>query len=215
MPSRLRLTFSKTSDMRFTGHMDLHRSLDRTLRRAGFPLTTTQGYTRRTKLQIASALPLGVTGGRELADIWLDEPVPEGEFKDRFSAAAPPGIRLLEVEEVAADAPKLQNAVRESAFTVTLLDPLPGLEAAVEKLLAAETLPRERRGKPYDLRPLVLQLEILAEDEEGLQRLGMTLQTREGATGRPDEVLAALGADPAAARYHREHLTLAEPHPNP
>ena len=205
---RLRLTFSKTPAMRYTGHMDLHRSLERALRRAGLPLTHSQGFTKRPKIHLASALPLGVTGEAELADIWLDETVAPEEVLERIRAASPPGIRLDEVEEVAEDVPKLQGAIRASDFAVTLLDGLPDLDERVAGLLRAGSLPRVRQDKAYDLRPLVVELRRLDDDEDGRCRLFMTLLTQNAATGRADEVVAELGGDPLAIRVHRLRIHL-------
>ena len=205
---RIRLTFSKTHAMRFTGHMDLHRSLERTFRRAGLPLTHSQGFTKRPKMNLASALPLGVTGNQELADIWLDEDVLPDDLVARVRASSPPGIFLHEAEAIPEDAPKLQHVVSHSDFVVTLLTPLDRLEERVAEFLAAEEILRTRRKKDYDLRPLVLSLEVIDPDADGLQRLAMTLKTQEGATGRPDEVVAALGGDRFDARVNRERIYL-------
>ena len=41
---RLRITFAKTDEMRFTGHLDLHRTWERIFRRAGLPLAYSQGF---------------------------------------------------------------------------------------------------------------------------------------------------------------------------
>ena len=54
---RARITFAKTEAMRYTGHLDLARALERTLRRAGLPLSYTQGFTPRARLHLACALP--------------------------------------------------------------------------------------------------------------------------------------------------------------
>jgi len=205
---RIRLTFSKTPHMRFAGHMDLHRTLERTLRRANLPLATSQGYTKRTRLNIASALPLGVTGENEIADFWLEEPLPLEDVRQKFEKAAPPGIALKSLEIVDENDPKLQKLVQSSVFEVTLLEPLHDLEEKVAGLLAAETLPRTRRDKSYDLRLLVLDLAVLPPGDEGCQRMEMHLQTQDSATGRADEVVAELGGDPHAARYNRLKIDL-------
>jgi hypothetical protein len=73
-------------------------------------------------------------------------------------------------------------------------------------LIQSESLPRERRGKFYDLRPLV---EVLTVDTE-TSTLQMKLTAREGATGRPDEVLTALGIEPEYARVERTRLIFQE-----
>ena len=58
----------------------------------------------------------------------------------------------------------------------------------LEHLLIKTSIPRERRGKQYDLRPLIEQAKL----EDG-KVLRLRLSAREGATGRPEEVLAELG----------------------
>jgi hypothetical protein len=68
---------------------------------------------------------------------------------------------------------------------------------------------RERRGKVYDLRPLVIDL-TLDETEDGALRIHMHLYLMPGKTGRPDELIDALGLDPLAARIHRKAIILAD-----
>ena len=53
---------------------------------------------------------------------------------------------------------------------------------------------------------LVERLEILAADDQGRARLSMRLAAREGATGRAELVLAALGYDPYDVRVERVKL---------
>ncbi|MBN1669188.1 MAG: hypothetical protein JW862_18990, partial [Anaerolineales bacterium] len=80
----------------------------------------------------------------------------------------------------------------------------------VAGLLAAIEIRRARRKKSYDLRPLIDKLEVLAPDPAGHQRLGMHLAAREGATGRPEELLDELGIDPLGARVERVELHIRE-----
>jgi hypothetical protein len=77
--------------------------------------------------------------------------------------------------------------------------------------MAASVLPRQRRGKPYDLRPLIETLERLPDDVYGLPRLRVRLAARESATGRPEELLEALGIRHETARVHRTQLILSAP----
>ena len=203
---RIRILFAKTSDMRYTGHLDLHRTWERMIRRARLPLAYTQGFRPHPRINLASALPLGFTGEREVVDIWLEEELPIEQVEDTLRIASPPGLRVLKVETVDSKAPTLQTQMEASEFTITFLDPFPALGARIEELLAAQTLPRERRGKAYDLRPLILDIDRLPDDEEGQPRLRVRLSAQEGATGRPEEVILALGGDPEAVRVHRERL---------
>ena len=203
---RVRIIFEKTDAMRFTGHLDLHRTLERTLRRARLPLSYSQGYTPRAKIHLASALPLGFTSEHELADFWLDERLSLPEIEKRFVDASPPGVRLRQAWEADDALPSLQSDLRSAEYVVTLTEPIPDLADRVRATLEAESLPRTRRKKSYDLRPLILELSILEPDEAGRQRLHMHLTAQEGATGRADEVLKELGVEVAAARVRRTGL---------
>lgn len=204
---RYRLTFGKSPAMRYTGHLDLYRALERTIRRAGLPLAYTRGYSPHPKLQLASALPLGFTGRAEMADIWLEQAVPAAEIMDRLGQSAPPGIVIVHVEPVPHAEPSLQQQMETATFEIALQAPIPGdLPHRIEALLSSESVVRERRGKAYDLRSLVNDLRLR---EPG--RLAMTLCAREGATGRPEEVLDALGLDPLAADIERIALAFRPP----
>jgi radical SAM-linked protein len=203
---RVRITFAKTSAMRFTGHLDLHRTWERTVRRAGLPLAYSQGYSPHPRINLASALPLSFTSDCELVDIWLEEQLPTQDIHSALEEAAPPGMRILEVTAVDDHLPTLQTILEASDFTVTFLDPVGDLEVGCRELLDSQQLPRQWRGKPYDLRPLLLGLQLLPEDDQGRLRLALRLSAREGATGRPEEVVSALGYLPESTRVHRERL---------
>jgi radical SAM-linked protein len=203
---RLRITFSKTEAMRYTGHLDLHRAWERTFRRAGLPLTYSQGFHPQPKLNLACALPLGFTSECELIDAWLEAELSLPEIQAALTDTLPPGIHIHRLEGIDPKSPALQTQVQSAEYEVTLLDPRPDLEARLEQLLSATSLPRQRRGKSYDLRPLIEALQPLPDGADGLPRFMLRLSARESATGRPEEVLAELGLGIEAARVHRVKL---------
>jgi hypothetical protein len=57
---------------------------------------------------------------------------------------------------------------------------------------------------------LIESLTELAPDGAGRARLSMQLAAREGQTGRPEEVLLALGIPPESARIQRTELVMAD-----
>ena len=207
---RIRITFAKTDAMRFTGHLDLHHTWERTIRRAGLPLAYTQGYSPHPRINLASALPLGFTSDCEIVDIWLEAEMPTADIKAALEHAAPPGMRILDTRQVDDRAPTLQTIVEASDYTITFLNPVPSLGEKCQALLAADALPRRWREKAYDLRPLILNLHPLSDDEDRRQRISVQLTTREGATGRPEEVIAVLGEMLEDTCVHRERLIFKE-----
>jgi hypothetical protein len=187
---RLRITFAKNGPLTYTSHLDLARIWERSLRRAGAPLAYSQGYNPRPKLQLAAALPLGHTAGAELLDVWL--------------------VQAVAIEAFAkALVPALPTQVVAAEYRVTVEGNGAGgeVQARIEQVLAADELPHERRGKSYDLRPLIERL-WFERASAGTLVMGMQLASRSGATGRPEAVLEMLGMGQAFARYHRCQLLL-------
>lgn len=203
---RLRIGFSKNDLMRFTGHLDLHRAWERIFRRAGLPLAYTQGFSPHPRINLASALPLGFTSEAELVDVWLEEELSLDEIARSLTRAIPPGIQIREIQSVSERLPSLQSSLEASEFVVTFLEEQPDLQAQVDRLLQADNLPRTRRNKSYDLRPLIQALEVLPAAADGVSRLRMRLSAREAATGRPEEVLDCMGITVENCRVHRTGL---------
>ncbi len=205
---RLRITFIKKEHMRYTGHLDVYHTLERAFRRARLPIAYSQGFNQRPRLNLASALPLGLTSQGELAEVWLTEPRPLAEIRTALEASAPPGLEFTGVEEMAAKSPKLPNLIESAEYRAHLKEAPPNLAERIDRLLAAKSLPRTRRKKKYDLRPLVEGIHEVPACEPGASTLEIRLAARPGATGRVDEVLEALGISAETALIERKRLIL-------
>ena len=204
---RARITFSKQGALRYTGHLDLHRLWERAMRRADLPLSYSQGFHPQPKISLASALPLGFSSLGEVLDVRFNAEISTEEIATRLRDSLPPDIQITNVESVDEREPALQTQVLSAAYDVHLTEPVNGVDLArkVEELLASESLPRERRGKIYDMRPLIEKLNVIT-GADGTVWLQMKLAARDGATGRPEEVLNALGIEPEYTYVERTRL---------
>lgn len=213
---RIRLIYEKGEAIKFISHMDEFRLWERTLRRANLPLLYKLGFNPQPFMQFASPLGVGITGAREPIDITLSPPLPLAEVEQLLRAKLPPGVTLHAIEEVAGKTESLQSLLIGADYTI-LIYAEPGELAAdllpqrIAEFLAKTVIPRERERKgekyQYNLRPLVFELRYegyTASAEE--HRIFLRVQQRNGATGRPDEVLAALGLDDFARTLRRERL---------
>ena len=207
--TRVRVAYAKGPSLRFTGHLDLQRLWERLLRRSGLPIRYSQGFHPRAKLNLASALPLGFVSDAELLDFWMDEPRALATIRAKLEDAAPPGLVIKDVRIVDLREDSLQSQMLASEFVVRFFDHQSeeDLQHQVASLLAKDDILRTRRKKTYDLRPLILNLEVipLADDAVGL---AMRLRAEPGATGRPDEVLSALGFSHTQYLVRRTQLIL-------
>ncbi|HSW42489.1 MAG TPA: TIGR03936 family radical SAM-associated protein [Patescibacteria group bacterium] len=166
---------------------------------SGLPLAGEEGG--RGRVAAAAALPVGVAGEREVVDVYLSERLPARVVRAAVVAALPAGRALVDLHDVWLGAPSAPSAVVAADYRVLLEGPPRwAIEGAVLALLGATALPRERRREKrttvYDLRPLILRLEVRTSDGTGVM-LAMRLRHASDAVGRPDEVVAALGEPPA------------------
>lgn len=93
-----RLLFEKRGNAVWISHLDLMRVFQRAFKRAGLPLTHTQGFNPRPSVSIALPLSVGIESGCELLDFDLDgEPIPEEEIKRQLNEKLVEGVRVLDV----------------------------------------------------------------------------------------------------------------------
>ena len=200
---RVRITFSKAGALRYIGHLDLNTIWERAARRAGLPLAYTQGFHPQPKMTFASALPLGFSSRCEVMDMRLNKDIELSSLSTQLQDAMPSGIGIINVQSVDEREPPLQTQILSAEYEVTLMGAINGseLKRKIDDVIANESLPRQRRGKSYDLRRLIEKLELISEN-----KILMQLAAREGATGRPEEVLDVLGIMIESARVERTNL---------
>ena len=215
-PQRLRVTYRKAGALRYVGHLDLMRTWERALRRAGLPLAYSQGFSPHARLALGAPLAVGFEGERELLDAWMAPPVAPVEVAGRLGGELPDGLSVVAVEEVAHEEPSLQSAITSATYELVFdradVD-ADELRWRVDGLLATHELEwEEQRGQKtriYDIRATVRDIDVRAE--RGRVVVSMHLESREGLTGRPLSVLDALGERAKPRERRRTGLRLNEP----
>jgi len=200
---RIRITFSKQGALRYTGNLDLQHLWERAARRAELPLAYSQGFHQQPKINLAAALPLGFSSRCEVMDMKLETNISVDDLPARLQSTLPPDIQVLKVEQVDDNAPALQTQVDSAEYEVVLTESIisSDLKRKIDSVMESTSIPRQRRGKSYDLRPLIRELRLTSETE-----IFMKLSARENATGRPEEVLNVLGIEFEGTRIERSRL---------
>jgi radical SAM-linked protein len=208
---RLRLVFCKGAEIKYISHLDLMRTWERALRRAELPLAHSQGFNPRPRLFFAAALPVGFTGRAEMLDVLLERRLGLHDFAARLKAQLPVGLWLESANEVPMALPPLPGQVMAAEYEVLVETEgtADEIKARLAGLLAMASLPRHRQRpgqeRAYDLRPLIQELWFVGW-RANLAVIGMRLQADPQGTGRPDEVMAALGLADAVCGTERLQL---------
>ena len=195
---------------------------DAALIASGLPLAGLDTPRAKPRYAIGAQLPAAVPGEAELIDIWLVERLPRWGVREALAPVLPDRHTLVDLHDVWLGEPPLAGRVAASLYRAEIPPPADAerLRAAAAELLAAGTLPRERRKADttvaYDLRPFLAAIDVAARESGGATVRMTLLHDPSRGIGRPEEALAALGdvlgGQPLEAEsLVREGLVLAEP----
>ena len=151
-----------------------------------------------------------MTSHHELADLWMDDFISPEKLLSDLNESLPDGIRVTNIEQVDLKEKPLQTRIKTTSYLVSFdsTTTISALTQAVEELMSSTELIRERRGKTYNLKPLVEKIEVQSGSPDTSRSvLFLELSAREGATGRPEEVLSAMNIDPFSVTTERISLT--------
>lgn len=168
-----RLLFEKTGSAVWMSHLDLMRLMQRAFKRAGLPLTHTQGFNPRPSVSIALPLSVGVESVCELMDFDLEgELPPMGTIQTRLNAVLVPGVT---VRQVYMDGRKIRDlALLRCRLGLEYDGGIPaGATDAIVTLFARESLMVEKKSKngirEQDIRPMIRELSVAQTGEKELR----------------------------------------------
>ena len=168
-----RLLFEKTGSAVWMSHLDLMRLMQRAFKRAGLPLTHTQGFNPRPSVSIALPLSVGVESVCEILDFDLEGDLPPMEtIQTRLNAALVPGIT---VRQVYMDGRKIRDlALLRCRLGLEYDGGIPaGATDAIATLFARESLMAEKKSKngirEQDIRPMIRELSVAQTGEKELR----------------------------------------------
>ncbi len=190
-----RLLFEKTENAVWISHLDLMRLFQRAFKRAGLPLTHTQGFNPRPSVSIALPLSVGVESQCELLDFDLDgEAVNCKEILSRLNDVLVPGVRVREVYD---DGRKLKELTfLHCQLTLEYDNSVPdGTQTALAELFAAESIIVPKKGKngiqDQDIAPMIQNISI---DRAGENVLVMdAVVCCQNPSLNPMQLIAAIG----------------------
>ena len=96
-PRTVRVMFRKVGNLQYISHLDLQRTFQRVLVRAGLPLWYTKGFNPHIKMVFGMPLPVGCESECEFLDIRIEREMSEEEIMERLNAELTSELAVREV----------------------------------------------------------------------------------------------------------------------
>ena len=178
-----RLKFSKNGPIRFVGHLDVMRYMQKANRRAGLPVRYSEGFSPHQIMSFALPLSVGATSDGEYLDMSFVSEMDTGEIVERLNFAMNEGICALECRLLPEHAPKSMTLIAAAGYRLRYtaitdggslsvnssadgkndmpqsFSSLPEYTAGLGSFLTSDTIPAVKKTKTgereIDLKPLI------------------------------------------------------------
>ena len=191
-PRTLRVRFRKVGNLQYISHLDLQRTFNRVLVRAGLPLWYTKGFNPHIKMVFGMPLPVGSESECEMLDIRIEREMSCDEVKARLNAELTDELCVLEVYPATEKFTAI--AFAEYEYTVVTTGADAALAARVEAALQGgglTVIKKSKSGeKEIDLSAHILSSEVRLEG--GVITICAKLCAAEGKYISPEALITAL-----------------------
>jgi radical SAM-linked protein len=198
----VRLKYTKRGKIRWIGHRDVARAMERAFRVVGLPLAFSEGFSPHPKVSFGLALSTGHESDAEYLDLVLREPVDLDAITVPLTEALPDGMAVIGAADLVDRAPALQEAITAVSWLVEIA-PVADAGTRIERALAATVLEatRRRKGREVveDVRPVIRAIAVRDDTT-----VAMELHTQPR-SAKPAEILDAVGGlvETRALRTHQ------------
>lgn len=215
------ITIAIEGRVRFLSHLETVDTLLGALRRSGVRLALSEGMRPKPRIKMAMPRPVATEAWSDLFEVELQEEVDADRFALQLSEVLPAGMVLQRVERIegvyASAASRVAGATWRWTFEpgdVTFEE----LEAAVERMLAADELLVERASPRKLARSVDVRRylgDVTAVQADDVPTLRAFVRLTEAGSAKPDEVVRVLGAmlgrPVRPRRVVRESIAIAAP----
>ena len=168
-------SLNKSEEARYISHLDIQRSLQRTVRRADIPVAFSQGFNPHPQISFATALSVGQTGSNEWVEIKLEKEISTDDFMQRMNAAFPRGMSINAAYFKENGFPSVASLMTEAEYTAICTDgDFAALERAINELSCADEISvlksKKEKGRKVeaqvDIKPMLYSLSVTERTDE-------------------------------------------------
>lgn len=191
-PRTMRIKFQKVGNLQYISHLDLQRTFNRVLVRAGLPLWYTKGFNPHIKMVFGMPLPVGSESECELLDVRIEREMSEADMLERLNGELTEELRALEVYP--AERKFSEIAFAEYDYTIVTTGADAAMADEINRVLTTRPLTVTRRTKSGEKEVDILDFihRCEANFENGVIRIHAVLSAGEGNYLNPELLITAL-----------------------
>ncbi len=186
--NKYRLKFKKVDRMRFIGHLDLLKIVQRTVTRSKLPISYSKGFNPHQIMSFALPLSLSVESVGEYLDIELEEKVALDKIKNDLNKEMPNGLEVLEVIELEETRKAAAAELRVATYEVKVLSDF-DVKSKVEEINSSKEVlvmkKTKRSFEEVDLKPDIFEISF----DENTKVIHMLISTGSQRNIKPDHIL--------------------------
>ncbi|MEE8186015.1 MAG: TIGR03960 family B12-binding radical SAM protein [Thermodesulfobacteriota bacterium] len=198
-PVRIRLSFTKTGDMRFLSHLEMATVFIRAVNRVGLPIRYSRGFHPLPQITFSPPIPLGLESITEYVELMLDECMEIDDIIENLNGTLPDGLKVLLGKKIPLNLPSLSDTIKENEYIIFVDKAPAGLNIDLQKinylikeLLIKKSLviiqEREKKIRKIDIIPFLKNISF-KKDQSSLH---LTLRKVNGRSVKPHEIIASL-----------------------
>ncbi|MCD6161734.1 MAG: TIGR03960 family B12-binding radical SAM protein [candidate division Zixibacteria bacterium] len=115
--TKIRIKYSRDERLRFYSHLDIMRMFNRAIKRAGLPVSYSQGFHPHMKMSFGPPLAMGYMSEAEYLDIQLDSPF-EKNHLSKLSENLPPGIEITATKLIFTKTDSLTKIINCASYRI-------------------------------------------------------------------------------------------------
>lgn len=159
---RVRVKFSKLGKIKYVGHLDTMRLIQRAIKTAELPICYSQGFSPHSLVYFALPLPVGMSSEGDYMDLMLESPMTPNQIKEALQKVLVEGITLLDTYEVEEKSASLMSLVQGADYHILLKTEQEvtaySLEKQLESSNALFVTKKSKKGMiEVDIKPLLLK----------------------------------------------------------
>ncbi len=194
----IRIEFQKEGSTKYISHLDLMRTIQRSVRRADIPVEYTKGFNPHSRISYGPALAVGVSSSGEYLDMEIKEQLDQDRLIERLNTSLPSGIRATAARYVPDGSSSLASVINAACYSIDgRAQPQNGhLKERLSEFFSLphvfiEKTDKKGRKKQVDIIPMILDIEkILVQD--GRVVLEVILETGSKGNLKPADLLGAI-----------------------